>query len=95
MKPTEYEQDLIEWLKDPENAAEYLNAAILENDTVVMALAMRRVAAAQGGIASLAQRANVKRERLYPVLSMRGSPTVGNLFTLLNSMGFRLSVQPK
>lgn len=44
---TDYEQDLHEWLKDPENAAEYLNAAIEDGDTDVILLAMRRAAQAR------------------------------------------------
>jgi len=45
MKPmTDYEEDLREWLKSPENAASYLNAVLEEGDKSAMLLALREVA---------------------------------------------------
>ena len=46
-KSTEYQKDLIEALKDPCEAAAYLNAAIEEGEREVFLLALRNVAEAQ------------------------------------------------
>jgi probable addiction module antidote protein len=93
--PTDYEQDLNEWLKDPEFAAGYLNAAIEEGDKDAILLAMRRVAQARGGMAAVAERAHVKRENLYRMLSKRGNPELRSLFNILHGMGLKLTVQPE
>ena len=46
---TEYQQVLIEALKNPEEAAAYLNAALEEGDRETFLLALRNVAEANGG----------------------------------------------
>jgi DNA-binding phage protein len=46
---TEYQQDLIEALKKPEEAAAYLNAALEEGDRETPLLALRNVGEANGG----------------------------------------------
>ncbi|MDX9708653.1 MAG: hypothetical protein RBT64_03775 [Trichloromonas sp.] len=45
-KSTEYQKDLIEALREPCEAAAYLNAAIVEGDREVFLLALRNVAEA-------------------------------------------------
>jgi len=90
---TSYRQDLIESLKDPCEAAAYLNAAIEEGDREVFLLALRNVAEANGEMAAVAAKANLSRESLYRMLSKRGNPEIKSLFTLLHSMGLRLAVE--
>jgi len=45
---TTYQEDLIEALKDPREAAAYLNAAMEEGDRELFLLALRNVAEAHG-----------------------------------------------
>lgn len=90
---TSYQKDLIEALKDPCEAAAYLNAAIEEGDREVFLLALRNVAEANGGMGAVAAKANLSRESLYRMLSRRGNPEVKSLFTLLHTMGLRLAVE--
>lgn len=45
---TEYQEDLIEALKNPEEAAAYLNAALTEGDRETFLLAQGNVAKANG-----------------------------------------------
>jgi len=92
---TRYEKDLNEWLKDSDNAAEYLTAAIEEGDKDAMLLALRRVALAQGGMASVAEKARVPRESLYRALSRRGNPALTSLLLILHGMGLRMTIQPE
>ena len=68
-KITTYQEDLIESLKDPKEAAEYLNAAIEDGDREVFLLALRNVAQAHGGMSAIAQKTHLKRESLYRMLS--------------------------
>ena len=96
MRPmTDYEQDLHEWLKDPDNAAEYLTAAIEEGDRDVLLLSMRRVAQARGGMAAVAERSNLKRENLYRTLSKGGNPELRALYNILHGMGLKLAIIPE
>jgi len=71
---TEYQKDLIEALKDPTEAAAYLNAALEEGDRETFLLALRNVAEANGGMAAVADKAHLNRESLYRTLSRRGNP---------------------
>jgi len=88
-----YQRDLIEALKDPVEAAAYLNAAIEEGDRSVFLLALRNVAEAHGGMTALAEKANLSRESLYRMLSKKGNPEIKSLYRLLNAMGLRLAIE--
>ncbi|MEW6325099.1 MAG: addiction module antidote protein [Nitrospirota bacterium] len=94
-KVTTYQEDLIEALKDPREAAAYLTAAMEEDDRAVFLLALRNVAEAHGGMASVAGKANLNRENLYRMLSKQGNPEIKSVLRLLRSMGLKLSVEPK
>jgi probable addiction module antidote protein len=94
-KTGDYHTEHIEWLKDPENAAGYLNAVIEEGDKDALLLALRNVAEAEGGMAAVAERAHVKRESLYRMLSTRGNPALSNLLTILHGMGLKMTIQPE
>lgn len=94
-KTTSYQQDLINSLKDPLEAAAYLNAAIEEGDRSVFLLALRNVAEAHGGMGVLAERSHLSRENLYRMLSQQGNPEIKSLYALLQAMGLRLAIEPK
>jgi probable addiction module antidote protein len=87
-----YQPELIKALRDPREAAEYLNAALEDGDPEAFLLALRNVAEAQGGIADLAERAKLNRESLYRMLSDRGNPELRSLEALLHALGFRLAI---
>lgn len=86
-----YEEVLLEDLKDPEEAATYLQAALEDEDPAVFLLALRQVAQAQG-MANVARKAHVGRESLYKALSENGNPELRTINRLLHAMGLRLSV---
>ncbi len=92
-KSSSYQKDLIASLKDPCEAAAYLNAAIEDGDRAVFLLAIRNVAEAHGGMASLAEKTGLNRESLYRMLSKRGNPEIKSLSALLRAMGLRLAVE--
>ena len=91
-KSMAYQTDLIESLRDAQEAEEYLNAALEENDPELFLRALRNVAEAQGGVASLAEKTKLNRESLYRMLSERGNPELRSLEALLHALGFRLAV---
>jgi probable addiction module antidote protein len=91
-KSTAYQTDLIESLRDAREAEEYLNAALEENDPELFLRALRNVAEAQGGVASVAEKTKLNRESLYRMLSERGNPEFRSLEALLHALGFRLAV---
>ena len=94
MRKTEYQNDLIEALKDPIEAAAYLNAALEEGDKETFLLALRNIAEANGGMKAVADKSHLNRESLYRTLSRRGNPEIRTLFSLLHGMGLRLTVKP-
>ena len=82
------------WLKDPANAAAYVEAALDEGDAAGLLQALRNVAEARGGIARIAERTGLNREALYRTLSKRGNPQLSSLTAILGATGLRLSVTP-
>jgi len=94
-KSIPYEQDLQEWLKAPENAAEYLTAIIDEDDLNALLLAIRDVAKAHGGMSAVAERAHIRRETLYKMLSDKANPAFKGVASILHGMGLKLSVTPE
>lgn len=89
-----YDDWLTEQLKDPVEAAGYLEAVIEQGDQKALMIALRQVAMAQGGIAAMARRAKVTREAAYRMLSETGNPELRSLNAILAAAGLRLSVKP-
>ncbi|MBI4745719.1 MAG: putative addiction module antidote protein [Deltaproteobacteria bacterium] len=95
MKNTDYQEDLIEWLKNPKHAAGYLNEAIEEGEKELILLALRNVAEAQGGMSNIAEKASLNRENLYRMLSKRGNPQMESIIKLLHALGLKLTIEPE
>jgi probable addiction module antidote protein len=85
---------LIDQLRDPEEAAAYLEAVIEEGDQAAIMLAIRNVAQARGGIAEVAKKAKLTREATYKMLSKSGNPELRSLKALLAATGLRIAVKP-
>lgn len=94
-KITTYQEDLIEALKNPKEAATYLNAAIEDGDREVFLLALRNVALAHGGMSTIARKAHLKRESLYRMLSNEGNPELNSIFNVLHAVGLKLTIEPE
>lgn len=88
-----YKEDLLRALQDPEEAQEYLNAALEDEDPHVFLLALRDVADANLGITKLAEKTGRSRESLYRSLSDKGNPELSNVRSILDSLGYRLAVE--
>jgi probable addiction module antidote protein len=90
----------IEELKsDPEFAAAYLQAALQEMDEpdgyAAAMLALRDIAQARGGLATVASVAGIQRESLYRALSPKGNPTLKTLQAIFKAVGMRMTVEPR
>jgi putative addiction module killer protein/probable addiction module antidote protein len=80
--------------ENPNFAAEYLRAALEDEDEPrVLLIALRRVAEARGGIAKVAKAAGVERESLYRALSAHGNPRLSTLVAVTKAMGLKLTVE--
>lgn len=81
-------------LQDDAEAAAYLEAAIDEGAPSGLMIALRRLAEARGGIATIAERTGLSRETLYRTLSERGNPRLSSLSAILQATGLKLAIAP-
>ena len=88
-----YQDSLIASLRDPKEAAAYLDAALEAGDRAAFLLAIRNVIDALGGMTQMARRTGLNRENLYRVLSEKGNPELNSLEKLLKALGLRLAVE--
>ncbi|MCA1785546.1 MAG: addiction module antidote protein [Desulfotignum sp.] len=87
-----YENSLKEDLRDPAEAAEYLNAALEDGSQEVFLMALKDVANAKG-ISEIARETKLNRENLYRILSIQGNPKLKSLSSVLHSVGLKLSIE--
>lgn len=87
-----YKEHLLKQLKKPRGAASYLNAALQDGDPHVFLLALRDIAEAKGGMSWLADEAELNRENLYRILSLKGNPSFLNLLAVMDAVGLEFSV---
>ena len=80
-------------LKDPKEAALYLNAAAQEDDPALVLAALAQVARAHG-MAKTAKKAALSRMGLYKSLSKNGNPRFRSFLGLVAASGLRLSFTP-
>jgi len=89
-----YDAGLHEDLRDPLEAAAYLNAALEDGSQDIFLMALRDVAKAHG-LTHLARETGLSRENMYRILSEEGNPQLSSLKALLDSLELKLSVEPK
>jgi len=89
-----YQDELLKELKNPREAAEYLNACFDDSEEVFLQ-GLRNVVEAKGGISSLANLTELNRENLYRSLSRKGNPKFLNLTTILGAVGITLLFKPQ
>lgn len=92
-----HDEALIRELRDdPLLATEYLKASMedAQDDPAALLLALRHVAEAFG-MQDVAKAAGIQRASLYRALSPSGNPTFKTLCAVLETVGLRLSVEPR
>ena len=88
-----YNDSLTEALKDPAEAAAYIDAVLELEDPAALLVALRQVAKAHG-MAEVSRRADVGDKTLFRALSENGNPTITTVHKVLHAVGLRLSVTP-
>jgi len=88
-----HDEHLDESLKDPKEAALYLNAAVEENDPALLLVALSNVARAHG-VTRMAKRVSLSRMGLYKTLSKKGNPELKTFLSILKASGIQLAFKP-
>ncbi|MGE4336835.1 MAG: addiction module antidote protein [Pigmentiphaga sp.] len=85
--------DAAEYLDSEEAIAEYLSAALEEDDPALFLAALADVAKARG-MTQMAKDAGVGRESLYKALAPGAKPRYDTVLKLARAAGVRLTVEP-
>ncbi|AJP57820.1 putative addiction module antidote protein [Pandoraea vervacti] len=85
--------DASEYLDSDEMIAEYLNAALEENDPALFLSAIADVAKAKG-MTQVALAAGLGRESLYKALSPNAQPRFSTVLRVMHALGVKLSTVP-
>lgn len=93
VRDVSYDDSLAVALKDPDEAAAYIEAVMELDDPAALLVALRHVAQAHG-MAEVARRADVGDKTLFRALSENGNPTLTTVHKVLHAVGLRLSVAP-
>lgn len=84
---------IIQDLRNPKEAAAYLNSVLEEGDRNLFLHALKNIALAYGGIAALAHKTKLNRTSLYRMLSGDGNPELASFEKLLTAFGLKISVR--
>ena len=84
---------MLQRLKEPEEAAAYLDGVLELEDPAALLLALRQVAKAHG-MTEVACGADVGDRTLFRALSENGNPTLDTVTKVLHAVGLQLSVTP-
>ena len=94
MKPVrDYQKDLIKYLKDPKEAAGYLNASLEAGDLKAFLLALRNVAEAQGNMTRFAKKNRMSRVGIYKMTSKTGNPSLENVIKIIRGIGLQFKIE--
>jgi len=85
--------DTAAYLKDEEEIAAYLEAALEDGDPRVIAAALGDIARARG-MTQLAREAGLGRESLYKALSPDGNPEFSTVLKVVRALGLKLHATP-
>ena len=92
-RTSSYHDRLLEDLRDPQEAANYINAAIEDGSPELLLLALRHVAEAHQ-MSKVAKSTGVAREAIYRILSRKGNPRLSSLWGLFPTLGLEFVVRP-
>jgi len=90
-KTTEW--DPSEHLSTTEDMAHYLEAALEDGDSAVIAAALGDIARSKG-MAYIAETTGLGRESLYKSLSESGNPEFSTVLKVVQALGLKLTAEP-
>jgi probable addiction module antidote protein len=82
-----FDDYIVKTMKNPVEAAAYIEAEIELDDPAALLVALRQVAKAHG-MAEVARRADVGDKTLFKALSADGNPTLTTVHKVLHAVGF-------
>lgn len=85
--------DPAEHLETGDDMAAYLEAALEEGDSALIAAALGDIARAKG-MTQVAREAGLGRESLYKALSASGNPEFSTILKVIQALGLQLHVAP-
>jgi probable addiction module antidote protein len=85
--------DPAQHLKTEEDMAAYLEAALEEGDSTLIAAALGDIARAKG-MTQVARDAGLGRESLYKALSSSGNPEFSTILQVIQALGLQLHASP-
>lgn len=85
--------DPAEHLETEEDMAAYLEAALEEGDSALIAAALGDIARAKG-MTQVAREAGLGRESLYKALSSSGNPEFSTILKVIQALGLQLHALP-
>lgn len=94
-KSMSYQEELIKSMKEPSEAAPYIEACLEEGDPAVLRLALRNVVEAHGRMNKLSEKAKMLHEKFDLMLSEKKGEELYCLGALLDELGFHLAVTVK
>lgn len=94
-KSKSYHEGLIEDIKNPLEAASYIEVVLEEGDPKMLSKALKNIIEAQGGIEKFSSQIQECYQKLNQILLEKGEINFIYLNTLLNALGLQLTVQVK
>lgn len=85
--------DASEYLTTEEDVAAYLNAALEDGDTALIAAALGDIARAKG-MTQLSKETGITRDGLYKALSPTGNPSFDTVRKVLKAFGLKFDIAP-
>ena len=93
MKITKW--DIVDHLKTEKDIEEFLEVVFEEGDIEFIPMALGAVARARKLMSKAAKHAGVGRESLYNSLSKGGNPEFKTVFSVMNTLGYKLMPSKK
>lgn len=91
IKTTEF--NVLDYLKTPEELAEYLRVALEDGDAGAIAVVLGDIARARGA-SQFSKETGLSRETIYKSFREGGNPTLETLSKAVKALGFRLTIEP-
>ncbi|MEJ1961509.1 MAG: addiction module antidote protein [Gammaproteobacteria bacterium] len=85
--------DVVDHLKTNADRADYLEAALEQDDPGFISAALGDIARSYG-MAQIARETGLGRESLYKALSSEGNPELATVIKVLRALGLRLHAAP-
>jgi probable addiction module antidote protein len=96
MRDRDYNDIIAErYAEHPEEALEMLNAVLDDGEPGEMLVLLRQLTKAFGGVASVAEQAQLNPTQIYRTLSEEGNPSLSSLTAVLKAMKLRLAIVPE